>query len=42
MPIEVDKNHPPISREVYLGGLSFDTKDNPIGLKNNSPTVITA
>ena len=40
-PIEVLRNHPPIISEVSRGGLSFDTSDNPIGLKHNSPTVIT-
>lgn len=40
--MDVAKNHPPIINEVSLGGLSFETKDNPIGLKNNSPIVITA
>ena len=27
--------------EVMRTGLSFDTSDKPIGLNNNSPTVIT-
>ena len=40
-PIDVDKNQPPIIRAVNRGGLIFDTSDKPIGLKNNSPTVIT-
>lgn len=41
-PIDVAKNQPPIMSAVILGGLNLLTKDNPIGLKNNSPTVITA
>ena len=40
-PIEVDKNHPPIIKAVSRGGLNLETNDNPIGLKNNSPIVIT-
>ncbi len=40
-PIEVAKNHPPIINAVSLGGLNLLTIDNPIGLKNNSPIVIT-
>lgn len=40
-PIDVLKNHPPIINPVNLGGLNLETKLNPIGLKNNSPTVIT-
>ena len=41
-PIDVARNHPPIIKAVNLGGLSFETSDKPIGLKNNSPIVITA
>src|SRR5688572_11312108 len=40
-PIDVDKNHPPIISAVNLGGLSFETRDNAIGLRHNSPIVIT-
>ena len=40
-PIDVAKNQPPIINAVNLGGLNFETKDKPIGLKNNSPIVIT-
>lgn len=40
-PIAVDKNHPPMSRLVNLGGANFETSDNPIGLNNNSLTVKT-
>ena len=40
-PIEVLKNHPPIINAVMRGGLNLETKLNPIGLKNNSPIVIT-
>ncbi len=40
-PIEVDKNHPPISNAVSRAGASFETKDNPIGLKNISLMVNT-
>ena len=38
-PIDVDKNQPPISREVSLAGASLDTSDNPIGLRNISLMV---
>jgi hypothetical protein len=38
-PIEVDKNHPPIINAVNLAGASFDTSDNPMGLKNISLMV---
>src|SRR4051812_26566170 len=38
-PIEVDKNHPPMSKAVSLAGASFDTNDKPIGLKNISLIV---
>jgi hypothetical protein len=41
-PIEVAKNQPPIINAVILGGLNLLTSDNPIGLRNSSPTVITA
>lgn len=40
-PIEVAKNQPPIINDVKRGGLSLDVSDNPIGLKHNSPIVIT-
>ena len=40
-PMAVDKNQPPIIKAAIRFGLSFDTNDNPIGLKNSSPTVIT-
>ena len=33
LPILTDKNHPPIIRDVSLGGLNLETKDNPIGRK---------
>lgn len=41
-PIEVAKNQPPIINEVRRAGLNLETKDKPIGLRNNSPIVITA
>ena len=41
LPMDVDRNQPPIMRAVIRGGLSLDTIDNPMGLKNNSPIVIT-
>ena len=41
LPMEVDKNQPPIINAVKRGGLNFETSDKPIGLKNNSPIVIT-
>ena len=41
LPIEVDKNQPPIMSEVMRTGLNLDTSDNPIGLNNSSPMVIT-
>src|SRR5690606_36997120 len=41
LPMEVERNQPPIISAVMRGGLSFETNDNPIGLSNNSPTVIT-
>ena len=40
-PNEVDKNHPPIISAVNLGGDNFETKDNPMGLKNISLMVKT-
>ena len=40
-PIDVDKNQPPIINAVNLGGANLDTKESAIGLKHNSPTVIT-
>lgn len=40
-PMEVERNHPPIIRAVNLLGLNFETRESPIGLKNNSPTVTT-
>lgn len=40
-PIDVAKNQPPIIKAVRRGGLNFDTKESPIGLRNNSPIVIT-
>ena len=40
-PIEVDKNQPPIIKAVSLAGASFDTNDNPIGLKKISLMVNT-
>ena len=41
-PIAVAINQPPIIKADILAGLNFDTSDNPIGLKNSSPVVITA
>lgn len=41
LPIEVERKKPPIIKAVSLGGLNFETKDSPIGLRHNSPTVIT-
>ena len=41
LPIEVDKNQPPIIKAVKRGGANLDTNDNAIGLKQSSPTVIT-
>ena len=40
-PMLVDKNQPPIINDVNLGGLNFETNDNPIGERHNSPIVIT-
>ena len=40
-PIDVDKNHPPIIKAVKRGGANFETSDKAIGLRHNSPTVIT-
>ena len=40
-PMEVDKNHPPIIKAVSLAGASFDTSDNPMGLKKISLIVNT-
>jgi hypothetical protein len=40
-PMEVAKNHPPIIKAVKRGGLNLDTNERPIGLRNNSPMVIT-
>lgn len=40
-PIEVERKNPPIINAVILGGESFETNDNPIGDKHNSPKVIT-
>src|SRR5215217_2745171 len=40
-PIEVERNHPPISKAVNLAGASFDTSDKPIGLKKISLIVNT-
>jgi hypothetical protein len=40
-PMATDKNHPPIKSAVSLAGASFETKDNPIGLKNISLIVKT-
>ena len=41
LPMEVDKNQPPIINAVKRFGLNFETNDNPIGLKKSSPTVNT-
>ena len=41
LPIEVLKNQPPIIKDVRRGGLNLDTKLKPMGLKNNSPIVMT-
>ena len=38
-PVAIAMNQIPIIKEVNLPGLSLFTIDNPIGLKNNSPTV---
>ena len=40
-PMDVLKNQPPIIKAVNRFGLTLLTSDNPIGLKNNSPTVMT-
>ena len=40
-PIEVERNHPPIIKAVNRLGLNFETRERPIGLKNNSPIVTT-
>ena len=39
LPVAIAINQIPIIREVNLPGVSLLTIDNPIGLKNNSPTV---
>jgi hypothetical protein len=41
LPIEVDRNHAPIISAVRRGGLSFDTIERPIGLRQSSPIVTT-
>ena len=41
LPIEVETNHPPIISEVIRIGLNLETSDSPIGLKSNSPMVMT-
>ena len=40
-PTEIAKKNPPIIKAVILGGESFETSDNPIGERHNSPIVIT-
>ena len=40
-PMEVERKNPPIINAVILGGESFETKDNPIGERHNSPKVMT-
>ena len=40
-PMAVAKLQPPIIKAVKRKGDYFDTMDKPIGLKNNSPMVIT-
>ena len=40
LPNDVLKNQPPIITAVMRFGLNLDTKESPIGLKNNSPMVI--
>jgi hypothetical protein len=40
-PMAVAKLHPPIMSAVNRKGDNLETIDNPIGLKNNSPIVIT-
>ena len=39
--MEVAKNHPPIINEVIRTGETFETKESPIGERNNSPMVTT-
>jgi len=40
-PKEVVMNHPPIINAVNLRGATFDVRDNPTGLTNNSLIVNT-
>lgn len=40
-PIEVEMNHAPINKAVKRAGDNFETIDNPIGDKHNSPIVMT-
>lgn len=38
-PTAVAKSHPPCINPWKRGGATFDTKESPIGLKNNSAMV---
>jgi len=40
-PTAVARSHPPCIRPWNLEGATFDTNDNPIGLRNSSATVST-
>lgn|SRR5690554_297666 len=39
LPIAVAASQPPCISPLYCGGDTFETNDNPIGLRNNSATV---